>query len=919
MSRIDRGTDAKVDRARTRASSESRRAAYIRRLLAGRSRRSIAFLALIMLLGATGVALAGPSGSIVDGVGTQNAHGLAKFGPVNPDIGFPDWYRDTNNVELEPCIDARDPNCNAPPVPDPSAAPTFPDNFPDEFFYMLADVNMTANGDNPVLAEFAVEGAFATKVQNGDQMVFGRTRYRVRGGLQPDTDYTITNPYGVDVVHTDADADDLFVTEDVGITPGAFGEALGGQVGPFLTWTGTDAPAGYIGDPAVPHTVKGSPFQTNFVKIEGPGIGGDNNPNPCPGFTETTSPDCIYTDQFNLTGKKSTRGGVQVARATYSRSADGATTQIDVLADSKAGQDLVVQDQQLGAARRFGATPLEADGERYFAHVDVTTLPDTVDVVNRGDNPKTVKHVNVVDQVVGTAVYDAGSDNLHVTAQSSDKLATDAGPAAKLSLPDYQTDLDAAGAADVKTTVPPDTVKVASSQGGTVDVPVQIQGPGMAPLPLAANAGADQTVEQGTTVTLDGIASTGNIDTFHWIAPPGITLTGADTAKPTFTAPDTAGPLTFTLEVTGPDGTLPTVKTVTDEVVVTVNPVTRPVAKIAINGALTTPGTPVNVPQNMPITLDGTQSTGAGAFAWTQTNTPAIDLGTTTNEPKLTFTFPKTRSDVVVRLQVRQAGLLPTAACTARTCDSVNVRLRPIADRLTIVKARYVASGSRWVVDGTASSTLQNNVQVYSGSSLDPSREIGSSPVLADGTWSVDARGSKAPLTTCGCVTVVSDRGGQISNFPLEKPENLPPTDVPPTIPGAPTTQTLSSASIVGAVPLAGGAVDAGTGAAALAAPTGVTAPGTVTPAAFGTGVRVTFNAPAGTNIAQLRVLTSNGKQLFKAFHKVKGGTKVTVKIRSSKLRRQLRAGKRYVIQVRTGKTKAKLSKPASKTFRVRR
>jgi hypothetical protein len=61
--------------------------------------------------------------------------------------------------------------------------------------------------------------------------------------------------------------------------------------------------------------------------IEGPGVGGalgDANPNPCP----TGAPvnysgpvnDCIYTDLFAIMGKKSTKGGVDVARATYSRS-----------------------------------------------------------------------------------------------------------------------------------------------------------------------------------------------------------------------------------------------------------------------------------------------------------------------------------------------------------------------------------------------------------------------------------------------------------------------------------------------------------------------------------------------------------------------------------------------------------------------
>ena len=693
------------------------------------------------MLAAAAVAIAGPSGSIVTGAdSTANSNGLTKFGPVSPDHGFPDWYRDKNGIELEPCMDARDPNCNAPPVPDPEQAPTFPDNFPDEFFYMLADANLTANGGNVVLAEYAVEGAFATAVQPGDQMVFGRTRYRIRGGVTGDTTYKITNPYGVDYVKTDPGATELFTTEDVGITPGAFGEVLAGQVGPFLRWTGNDAPAGYVGDPGTLHTVTGSPFNTNFVKIEGPGIGGANNPNPCPGLDANSSPDCIYTDQFSLTGKKSTKGGVDVGRATYSRNADGSGTQLDVLAESKAAQDIVVQDPNVD--RRFPITPLVNEGENYFAHLDVQgDLPATVDVVNRADVPKTVKHVKVTDHLTGTALYDAGTDKLHVTAESSDKTS-----APVLKVPTYNAALTA-GAVDIDTQVPPNAVKVTSSRGGTVDVPVKVQGPGMAALPLAANAGADQTVEQGATVTLDGSGSTGNIDSMQWTSADGIAISGATGDHPTFTAPSAEGDYTFTLNVTGPDGTPPVTTTASDTVTIDVNAVQPAVAKIAFANAATDPATPLTVPQNTSVTLDGTASVGAATFSWTKVSGPAVNLGTA-DQPKLTFTFPKTAQDLVLRLTVRNPD--PNAAAS-----SVDVTLRPEADTLAITKARFVTTGSRWVVDGTATSTKANKVQVYSGLALDPARKIGTSDVLADGTWSVDARDSTIPVTTCQCVTVV--------------------------------------------------------------------------------------------------------------------------------------------------------------------
>jgi hypothetical protein len=84
------------------------------------------------------------------------------------------------------------------------------------------------------------------------------------------------------------------------------------------------------------------------------------------------------------------------------------------------------------------------------------------------------------------------------------------------------------------------------------------------------------------------------------------------------------------------------------------------------------------------------------------------------------------------------------------------------------------------------------------------------------------------------------------------------------------------------------------------------------------TGVPVTVAVPTGATLVRLRVLTTAGKPLFSTFRKVKGGTKVKMRIRSAKLRRQLRAGKRYVIEVRAGTAKGRLGKATRKVIRVR-
>ncbi len=91
--------------------------------------------------------------------------------------------------------------------------------------------------------------------------------------------------------------------------------------------------------------------------------------------------------------------------------------------------------------------------------------------------------------------------------------------------------------------------------------------------PPQANAGADQSVESGATVTLDGSASTdsdGSIASYLWEQTDGttVTLTGANTATASFVVPDVTETTSwsFSLTVTDDDDA-----TDTDEVTITVN------------------------------------------------------------------------------------------------------------------------------------------------------------------------------------------------------------------------------------------------------------------------------------------------------------------------------------------------------------
>ena len=98
------------------------------------------------------------------------------------------------------------------------------------------------------------------------------------------------------------------------------------------------------------------------------------------------------------------------------------------------------------------------------------------------------------------------------------------------------------------------------SSSATVDITVNDAGLGLNSPPTAA-AGADQNVPESTVVDLDGTGSfdpDGDALTYSWTQTGGqnVTLNGADTAQPSFTAPDVAAgsPETLSFELTVDDG-----------------------------------------------------------------------------------------------------------------------------------------------------------------------------------------------------------------------------------------------------------------------------------------------------------------------------------------------------------------------------
>ncbi len=696
--------------------------------------------------------------SIVGGIATAanppgvNGPGLAAVGPTSASDGFPVWYKDRNGLRLENCVALADPFCPARgALPDETAPVSFPDNYPDEAFYSLADTGSIASG-NGGKARLVIALEQNDPGGPGTQVTFARVRVKI-SNLTDGVGYKITTPSGVETLQTDKTGL-IFNTEDIGIgSPGDFTGALGGGIGPFLTWdtfptdpalkpdaSGKDT---YVGDGATAHTITGSPYGTNFFRIEGPGI----NPNPTVDACPTVSgplADCLETKLFSIQGKVATTSGVDAQQATYTRTSSGAGT-VDVYAASELGpQAIQVSDASSGAAE-FDTTGMPGGGDgHFFTRVAYTGAnpPTDVRVTNTGDVPASSKVIKVVDQLTGTATYDTDSKQLSVNAVSSDTAAP-----RTLSVTGYGTLTGATLTTSI--TAPPPSVTVTSDAGGSVSLPVAITGNGAAPIPVVAQAGPDQTVSAGQSVTLDGTASA-LAQTFSWTSPTGITLNSPNSATPTFTAPQAPGDYTFALTVTGPGG--PSTATVTITVV--------PAAQAVANAGTDQTG----VQRGTKVTLDGSASKGAGTFAWSQvvgTGDAKVTLtGANTAKPSFTFPFYKFPANT----GALQFNLHVTSPDGTASDDRVSIA--PSSDSVTISKGLYTKSKKEWRIDGTSTVLAGQTVTVHLGGLNGP--VLGSAPVDATGSWSVRTTTTGIVGATGQTVSAESQLGGTRTGFVIK-------------------------------------------------------------------------------------------------------------------------------------------------------
>jgi hypothetical protein len=518
------------------------------------TRRGIAAVAALLLT-ASGLGSAVAATQVT----VKNPGQLTAVGPVNTEHGFPSWYEDSTKTRVELCLDPENPLCGFLPgdVPDESKPISFPDNFPDEAFYMLAGSELDLPGGGRAVLVLGLEAAFANSVTDGDQVVFGRQRIVVKGG-PANTALEFKHPYGTITIDTDGSGDGKLV-EDISPAIGNFTTALKSNIGPFLKWDPAVTPAapeGYLGDPNQEHAVTGSPLNYNKFSVTGGGIS-------------------LETDQFGLQGKISTNRGV---------SADGAIRNgdmIDVFASSGPEAQLQVD----GQGSVFETTPMVSDpgSGRYYARIKFNgTAPENIKITNIGDKPassSTVKVAKPSTISVTKATFDGTS--LTIGAVSGEEGA--------LTVTDIGTlDNPAPGTQTEKTfpvKAPPATVTVKTASGGSASLPVTVSGgtatpAGLDPLtpqpdpgpvletgggsgttppptdpaapvgggsgttppptaPVTATAtSASPTLTRGGSVQLDGSASTGDVS-YKWrqVSGPAVTLSSDTAAKPTVSIP----------------------------------------------------------------------------------------------------------------------------------------------------------------------------------------------------------------------------------------------------------------------------------------------------------------------------------------------------------------------------------------------
>ena len=350
---------------------------------------------------------------------------LLDHGPSDPVITFPSWYRDTEGLALGLCRSITD-FC-FPLAANPAG---FAGNIGDEAFYSLVEFKNIATGSD---FQYRYLGALEASYlpgptpKHGDETVFARIRITFNfNNANKNGTYTVTHPFGVHTFENvqattkqnmqGSQAANYF-TVDVPLGTG-FDGALEGPLGPFIKWD-TDLPLvsgaeEFVGDPTVPHTFTGSPFGTNFIRIQGP-VGSN---------LDGLGNDFIEESLGSVLGQKWTAPIAEALKVDGSYKVRKAGVNgIDVWATSTPNQLLIVTGEGMPSLQLF---PTGTVAGKYHGHIEYPStqaVPSQITVTNLSSTPVNSESTGLVDGVeISQATFDTVTRQILIVAHSSDEV-----------------------------------------------------------------------------------------------------------------------------------------------------------------------------------------------------------------------------------------------------------------------------------------------------------------------------------------------------------------------------------------------------------------------------------------------------------------------------------------------------------------
>ena len=693
---------------------------------------------------------------------------------------FPMWYQDNNQLSMELCqsraASSRVP-ASVPPaymcillaeagIYDDAQPMIFPDNWPPEAFWFLAETTIPQIGNSGYELEAyvaGIEAAFASENPiDGDQASFARIRIRV--SVPSAGTYTITHPYGVETVNvTTPGRRAINITRDIGIgAPGNFSGALTGAIGPFLRSVNgpytevnpdTGATETYVGDPNLNEAVTGSPFNTNFVRITGPA-------------------GTIQSSVFSLSGKvldNRQQTQVEIDRATYRRTAAGVRAEVFAKADNSS---TLCFRESVALLPGPPQTPCQTDmlgdnnGLFFGQRLGSGTVPPVIVVTATnptGTTRPTAVSAKLTDVVkIQTARYNWANHSLLIEATSTDEVAVPDMVAQGYGRLSKTGTLQRITVADL--TQPPATVTVKSAAGGSDSEAVVVvgtapdTGENQAPI---TNADTGSTTF-GVPITLSLLTNDSDPD---GDTPLGITaltqpaagqgtvaLSGS--AAVVYTPPAVVNvPLTTTFTYKAQDAKgLASANPAT--VTITVAPNRAPTA-VADSVATLGVAIPINVLAN------DTDPEGNVPLAVNSLTQPAVGRGTVnTDGTVINYTPPATVTTAFTTTFTYIArdsfGALSTPATV-----TVQVSPRPATETFAVTASTVQArSGGRfnWDFTGTSSVTTGNTitVQVTTPTGL---VTLGTTTVPVTGRWRLTLSNTTVVPSANPTATIRSSQG----------------------------------------------------------------------------------------------------------------------------------------------------------------